>query len=574
MKHLVIHTGHNSTVALDDYETGDLFVISEEKLTNVKNQGGLPRQALDLLSSEGKLRDLTRVTFPHMLFMEPTDPKSVGTREADLLKATLGWKRRVWDEAEYRLAHFDGIRQAMRSFRNLRYYQYSEQVRARLLKEVMEHFPNPKSDVSVDYMLHHDAHCMAPVRFYSLNSQTEPIILVSLDGDGDYLSGKVQFYDPAIDRAIDIADLPYDCSLGYFYGHVTNFLGFRALEHEFKVMGLAGYPDPGRSDHIYQKMRALWTVDEEALTIRSQFNMMHLRRWLLENVRMERFDNVACAAQRVLEDVVLTWIKAIAKREKINRFAFGGGVFMNVKLNQKIAELEEVERCWFMPGAGDESLVFGALKKSAVALDAYRGLPSCANPEWPTATSDRVTTAKIAAIIASGHPVAISRGRAEWGPRALGNRSIVGDPRSMKVLHTINHQIKCRDFWMPFAPAIMEEHASHYVSNWDLYRTKCRESLRFMTVTVPGTLNARESIPAAVHQRDGTLRMQLVSRTSNGSFHELIGAFRDKTGVGALLNTSFNIHGFPLVGTWEQAWNSFKNSGLKYLLSSDTLFTK
>ena len=569
---LAIQTGHNSGLAL--FQDGQLtLAVSEEKFTNKKNQGGFPFHALDAVDPRLKL---SRVIVCGEFFLA-----DVFQSTHYLQEASMGPLRWLWDMSQLWI---DLPKWPYRTVRNWLYQRLSRSIRPRILKELENRVDVAPGNIC--FRDHHTLHCLSPITFYNLSNEPDPILSISLDGDGDKCSGKVFRISRGFTELI--SSTPYDGSLGYFFGEVTNFLGMRALEHEYKVMGLAAYVEPKQYEPLLDQMRELAQVDEDALRIKPKFNLMLLRYWLRSEMLGKRFDKVAAAAQAFLEELVLKLVKASIKRTGIRRLAFSGGVFMNVKLNQKIAHLPEVDHAWFMPGSGDESLPIGAGTKCRTDGTVYQG-PSYTDeevesylrtvsraPAGGSFSFDKIDDIEqmLADLLAQGMVVARFKGRSEWGPRALGNRSILADPSKMENFHQVNDQIKCRDFWMPFSPSLLEETASVYLADWDRLSSVCSESMKHMTVTANSTPLARKQLVAAMHQRDKTIRPQILARADNPSYYRLIELFKARTGIGGLLNTSMNIHGYPMVATLEQAMSTFLNSGLQFMAIESFLVSK
>ena len=368
----------------------------------------------------------------------------------------------------------------------------------------------------------------------------------------------------------------------------------KPLEHEYKVMGLAAYVSKEEYyRNIYKKLREIVWLDKRNLIFKSRFNLDRAYLFFKDHFVGERFDNLAAAIQKLIEELVVTWIKAAIRRTGIKIIAVSGGVFMNVKLNQKILMLPEIERIYFQPSCGDDSLVIGAAAK--VFLDnkielkpiktMYLGLKY---------TDDEVGVflkkrgyfhkyqveyyedieKKIAELLANFEIVARFKDYGEWGARSLCNRAILGNASDMKTFYEINDMIKMRDFWMPFAPTILEEWADKYIKDWSIVKAKAYESTKYMILTFDSTELAREHLKAAIHQKDKTLRPQIVNKKDNPMVYKLLKYYENLTGMGGFLNTSLNLHGYPLVGTLEQAIFTFENSGLKYLSIENWLIKK
>ena len=263
---------------------------------------------------------------------------------------------------------------------------------------------------------------------------------------------------------------------------------------------------------------------------------------------------------------------------------------MNVKANQLIAELPEVKSIYIVPSCGDESTSFGAAfwayqkyadveKYPIVPLkDLYLGTEYSDREISQELKKVRYRSLKIekkadiektvAGLLAKNKIVARFKGRAEWGARALGNRSIIANPSSFNVIKEINDQIKSRDFWMPFAPSIKLERLEKYVTN------PKKIKVPYMIMTLDSTDLGKKELVAAMHPYDGTLRPQAVERDWNPGYWRLIDEFEKLTGIGGVLNTSFNLHGFPIVQTPEDALYVLEHSGLKYLAIGSYLVSK
>jgi len=262
---------------------------------------------------------------------------------------------------------------------------------------------------------------------------------------------------------------------------------------------------------------------------------------------------------------------------------------MNVKLNQQIQEMNEVHQAFFMPSCGDESNPVGACYDHAASKgistsplsNLFLGV-SFSNDEIEAFIDERGLRkqytvekyddieARIADLLAECQIVARFAGRCEWGARSLGNRAILAHPSHMESFYTVNDYIKSRDFWMPFAPSMLDSAAPNYLSNYRPEETKAPHMITAYAATELGV----EHLRAALHQGDHTLRPQVVEASASPKYHRLISLFEEKTGVGAVLNTSFNMHGYPLVATPDQALLTLKNSELKFLSLENYLISK
>jgi carbamoyltransferase len=311
-------------------------------------------------------------------------------------------------------------------------------------------------------------------------------------------------------------------------------------------------------------------------------------RFLQRLLEGRRFDAIAGGVQQFTEHVLATWVQRCVRTTGIRRVAVSGGTFMNVKASKVLAELREVDELFVYPSPGDESNAMGAayavyarhagVAKMGPLGDVYWG-PGFGDDEARRAlegfrfsapvrwTRPPCIERRVAELLAEGTVVARMCGRDEFGARALGNRSILANPSRPDVVRRINEAIKARDFWMPFAPALLEHRAADY-----LVKPKPMRSPHMM-LSFDTTDRAAE-IAAAIHPCDRTARPQEVSAASNPRFHRLLVEFERLTGIGGVLNTSFNLHGFPIVSTPEDGLDVLDRSGLTHLALGDWLVEK
>jgi carbamoyltransferase len=294
-----------------------------------------------------------------------------------------------------------------------------------------------------------------------------------------------------------------------------------------------------------------------------------------------------------VEETLLRWARLMRDRYAAERLALGGGVFMNVKANMRLADEEWVRDLFVFPSCGDESNAVGAAYLGYLDLCAQRRVPPAPQPFGPAylgpslddaeaevlirtrdvAARHRVSEPaqieeRIAELLVSDGVVARCAGRMEFGARALGNRSILANPSDFRVVGVINRMIKNRDFWMPFAPSVLRERESDYVVNPKGLASP------YMMLAFATNPKRRDEITAAVHPHDGTARAHLVDEAWNPGYHRVIREFERRTGIGAVLNTSFNLHGKPLVGSPADALDTFERSGLPHLALGRFLISK
>jgi carbamoyltransferase len=308
---------------------------------------------------------------------------------------------------------------------------------------------------------------------------------------------------------------------------------------------------------------------------------------LRKKLKEQRFDNIAAACQVYFEELVAQWVKNCIRETGIRKLACAGGAFLNVKANKVIREMEEVDDVFFYPAPDDGGMPVGAALEAYYRFcdregvaprrsklsDIYYGAEydddyikyALEKNGWLAKASHiQDIEGDVAELVSRGKIIARFAGRDEWGPRALGNRSILADPRDLRVIRKINFAIKFRDFWMPFAPSILEERAADYLLEY--------KPSPYMIEAFDTTDKAQEII-AGLHPMDQTARPQTVNEWNPG-YRRLIAGFHHITGVGGVLNTSFNLHGYPIVGTPEIALNTLNNSDLDGLAIGNWLILK
>ena len=446
------------------------------------------------------------------------------------------------------------------------------------------------ADDCVHFADHHTCHAAAA--YYGSPFAGRPALVLTNDNSGDGLCGTVSSASGLTLRRHE-ATPSGPGSLGSFYTLVTLLLGMKPGEHEYKVMGLAPYA-PARETE--RAVAALGTVFAMSEGTPSRFEWRRrgpLYRALLEATLGLRFDGIAGGAQQILEDALVRWTRLARQRYGGERLALGGGVFMNVKANMLIADESWLGDLFVFPSCGDESNAVGAAYLGYLDLCAAAGATASPKPFGPAylgpdvqesdveavikrrdlasrykVSEHAVIEEKIAELLVSDGVVARCAGRMEFGARALGNRSILANPSDHKVVDLINRMIKSRDFWMPFAPTVLREREGDYLVNPKGLASP------YMMLAFPTNAKRRDEIVAALHPQDGTARAHILDETWNPGYHRVIREFERRTGIGAVLNTSFNLHGEPLVCTPEDAVDTFERSGLPHLALGHWLISK
>lgn len=556
---LGVHDGHNASAAL--LRDGRIeFALQEERLTRVKNQGDAPggavRAALALANAA--------------VVRAPAPVVALNGRYMNYRQ----WRREtILRDYAHCSSLGSRLKQSFKTSAVDRVYQRQRAAeRARHLGAIGLR----KGQLAP--VEHHQAHAAAAYFTSPWGRTGGKVLVLTCDGAGDRLSATVSVGEDG--RITRLAQVSEHDSIGRLYALVTRRLGMCPLEHEYKVMGLAPYGANSReAQDVARELEGLFEFTADGLGWRrkkgvpSLYAAYEFLGGLLEG---RRFDWVAAGAQHFIERMLTRWVTGAVRETGIGRIACSGGVFMNVKANLAILELPEVENMFVFPSCGDESNSIGAAcfaaaqQGEAIApLGAiYYGEP-ITDTEAEAALEDARARlrfdwvpdieSKVARELATGGIIARAKGAAEFGARALGNRSILARADSPSAVRTINQAIKNRDFWMPFAPAILAERAGRYYE-----KPKPVESpyMMFAFRTRP---ERRAALAGAQHPCDFTTRPQEVRAEHNPQFHRLLEEYESITGEAAVLNTSFNLHGEPIVYRARDAVDVFLRSGLEHM---------
>ncbi len=432
------------------------------------------------------------------------------------------------------------------------------------------------------YASHHQSH--AASAFYS--SPFKDAAIITIDGVGEYATTTIAIGGTKGIETLKEQHFPH--SLGLIYSAFTQYCGFKVNSGEYKLMGLAPYGKPIYKQQIYDHLIKLFPDGSYELNMKyfSYTEGLKMINHHFENVfgkparkresTMDPFyQDIAASIQEVLEEVVLKLVAYTKELTQKEHVVFAGGVILNCKLNQKIVEADIFKAHYFYPSAGDAGTAVGAaylgwyghLNKehtsntntSEVYLgNWYDDVEKVLNENAISYTIISDNYSIVAQEIANGKIVGWYNSKMEFGPRALGNRSILADPRKAEMKDILNEKIKLRESFRPFAPAILEENAHQF---FELY--PCNYNTMMVTAKArPGT---KDLMPAVVHH-DDTARIQTVSVNDNEKFYQLIQAFYTLTGCPALINTSFNVRGEPIVESLEDALRAFLYTDIDILV--------
>jgi carbamoyltransferase len=432
------------------------------------------------------------------------------------------------------------------------------------------------------FMDHHLAHAISAFAY----SGFEDAAVLVLDGRGATEATSV--WRGRNGRLEHLWTIPWPNSLGLFYAQFTYFLGFAPYSDEWKVMGLAPYGEPGINlrdfivpdDNPYRVSTSLLIASES-----DPFRGMEPRlgpHRLPESDIDARHKNLAFAVQDMCEQTMLTLARAAVAKTGCGNLCLAGGVALNSKANGKILSSGIVDRIFVQPAASDDGVCLGAVL--GPTLDAGEKLPvrkmrhaylgnECSDAEIEKALATykiRATrvadpAAVAAELLANGKILGWVQGRMEFGPRALGSRSILADPRDPEMNAKVNNAVKFREWWRPFAPSLLQEAAGDYLES--------ATDSPFMVLTAQVRPEKRSVIPSVTHV-DGSARPQTVERDVNPLYWRLINEFGRRTGVPVVMNTSFNLRGEPIVSSPTDAIRTFFSSGMDALVIGSFLVEK
>lgn len=564
MKIISIHDGHNAAAGY--FEDGDFkFALQEERLTKIKNYWGYPLQSLNLIFKKFNLsvEDIDYLALNGNHMPVPIDITQLKTN----FQST---QQRTTKSMIKKISRFTPI-----------FTIYKAKRKEERIKPLLK--MGFKKD-QIRFIDHHLAHASSAYFGSPWWNKEEKTLILTLDGGGDKLCATISIGQNG--KITRISETEDSHSLGNIYSRVTLMLGFTPWEHEYKLMGMAPYAGEKYSKLSYEIFSRYLEFDShDVLKFRRKImeptSLIYNR--LRDDLEFQRFDTICRGLQDFTEDLIVKWVTAAIKRTNIHKIALSGGVFMNVKANKRIMELPEVNDLFIFPSCGDETNIFGAAwnvysderLNHGEKIDIKQFGPFYYGPEITEDMAERSIkkyakdhniiyeqrediSSYVGELIAENKIVARASGPMEFGARALGNRSILSNASDLKNVQTINMMVKKRDFWMPFAPVILKEKADEYILN------PKKIPAPYMILSFD-TTEKRNEIIGAIHQADRTARPQIIERNWNPEYYDIIKIFEKETGFSGLMNTSFNLHGYPIVNDVSDALWVFENSDLKYL---------
>ena len=533
-----------------------LFAVAEERISRIKHDAGFPRLAIRACLDFAKLR-ADQLDFvcqgwpaPHSVFAADLKCFLSGQYPATYLNVLNS--ARLYAS----MAHRNG---GFRSFTN-----YFGPTRAKMR-----------------FVDHHLAHAISAYSYSGLDNAA----VVVMDGRGAWEASSIWYgHGGRLDHVLTI---PWPNSLGLFYAQFTQYLGFMPNSDEWKVMGLAPYGHPGINLNEFISLNhESYLVNAQLLLERSNGSSAIAKRLGPERTPEseidETFKNVAFAVQDACEVAMLALVKQATQKTNCRNVCLAGGVALNSKANGKIQASGIVDHIFVQPAASDDGVALGAVL--APYLDNGGRLPmrplrhAYLGPEFADGEIEKAlrtyklravkldnVAATTADLLASGKIIGWFQGRMEFGPRALGGRSILADPRDPEMNAKVNNAVKFREWWRPFAPSMLREVAGEYLEH------ACDSP--FMILTNPVRPEKRGIIPSVTHV-DGSARPQTVEKDINPLYWDLINEFGKRTGVPVVMNTSFNLRGEAIVNTPTDAVRTFFSSGMDALVIGSYLVEK
>ena len=582
---------HDSAAAL--LVEGEIIAAAqEERFTRKKHDSGYPQLAIDYVLSEAGL-SLDQVD--HVAFYDKPFLKFERLLETYVAYAPKGLK-------QFSMAMPVWLREKL----------FLKDQLIKELRKLDEQFDAEK----LLFGEHHFSH--AASAFYP--SPFEEAVILTLDGVGEWATTTV-----AIGKGnkLDIfKEIHFPHSLGLLYSAFTYYTGFRVNSGEFKVMGLAPYGEPQYKDLILEKLIDLkedgsFRLDQSYFNYATGLTMTNKKFSDLfgEPVRKPESDqltqfhmDIAASVQAVTEEVMLAMTRSLAKEYGIPNLCMAGGVSLNCVANGKILRDKSFKEIWIQPAAGDAGGALGAAlsvwhremdkPRKLGSFDSMKG--SYLGPEYSqqaiekelarcgakfNSVTEENMLEQAAQALADGKAVGWFQGRMEFGPRALGARSILGDPRSETMQKTLNLKVKYRENFRPFAPSVLREDVAEWFEingdspymllvdqvKQDRRRQMSKEEEKLFGIE---KLNIKRSeIPAITHV-DYSARIQTVHQETNPKYHALISKFKEKTGCPVLVNTSFNVRGEPIVCSVEDAFRCFMGTGIEMLVVGRCVLNK
>lgn len=600
----------NSSAAL--MVNGEIIsAVSEERFTNVKNDERYPINAINYVLKSNNItsKELTNVTFatkdwsPANILIRkyskfsvsdfiyeqekywyPTIYQSKKLRKIDIFKKFLDIDqypgRSFWKKIVQKLDKIDTD-----TFKNNKSIKIlGNDVRKKIVSNHLK-----IDDNKITFADHSSTH--AAYAYYSGSLNGKKALVLTLDAYGDKANNTVRVFNPQKKNYEKIISKSQSSIIARLYRYTTLVLNLKPDNHEYKVMGLAAYSKKEYTKKLFNELLNL--QDVKGINFIFNKKPKDLYFFLQKISKGERFDNIAGAVQYYTEYLCKKFVRNAVNISKINNVCFAGGVAMNVKSNLVISKERKISRFYVPFAPDDNSLSIGACYitqknninkfnsnfKNKKISNPYIGLSSemknrdnyifkiFKNKKYKIHKTQINNIAS--KLLSKGSVIGRCVGKSEFGSRALGNRSILAHPSMKNIKNKINEKIKNRDFWMPFAATVLEKYASKY-----FYLNSPKKDYQYMTNCVDTKKLGKICLSEAIHNYDETCRPQILLSNINPDYEDLINSFGKITGIYGILNTSLNIHGYPIVGDEFEAINIFKKTSLDGLILKDYFVEK
>lgn len=560
MKILSIHSGHDASAAIyNNFER--VAIYKEERLSRIKSDGGkIPFLSINKLKEKVDFSKIEAVLISIAQFPYSVYNFSKMKQFKYLLKDKI-----INNEKYY------ALRVKLREANTL---DYNKVLNFDKLKEILG--VNKKAEIFV--YSHHLAHVL-PILYYQKDFNNT--LLYSLDGGGDasdmgvsYFNGEKLTHIFNEKEYILSENRPFSF-VGQLYSAVTEYCGFKRNRHEGKITGLAAFGKPILSDIFLEKFEVKNGI------ILTKFKTVEEVKQFVNSFDVSKED-ISASVQKFTEEIVAESIKQLHKIYGFNTIGLSGGVFSNVKLNQIISELDFIDDMFVFPPMGDEGLIVGGVFEYLIEKYGFEKflenrLNSMEVPYWGDeyriSKKDIPNDFKIIAdkdiiknsvkLLKENKVCAIFTKSMEYGPRALGARSILINPSDRSINDTVNERLDRTEF-MPFAPYVRFEKVKDIFN----FPDSSLKAMKYMTVTCEVKEEFREKIQATVHV-DNTARPQTIKKEDNPLYYGILEEFEKETSIPCLVNTSFNAHEEPIINTFDEALNALKNNRIDYLITDN-----
>lgn len=572
--------------------------VAEERFSRLKSDMGYPTKAIEavLETSKIKPRDIDFVAFAGQkgsILHRLVKPNAL-MKVKDWIKQCHEYWGPVLLENKPLTPMFD-----FEMFKELRgaeiyqdpYYLYvkntegvtlsnkSDLLKSARLYAIKEHLGVDKSKVK--FYRHEDCHKAYGI--FSSPKKLDSSVILTLEGGGDDSSATFSTF-----KNFEFKEhwKSNEVNIGRLYRYVTLILGMLPAQHEYKVMGLAPYGTEYHGKISKDFFMTLTKVNNTEIINTNRVKDLYFS--IKDALEGQRFDGIAWGLQEYTEEILTQWAENCIKATDLKNLVISGGVGQNIKASKTLIDKTSLNYLWSGPICGDGSLGIGAAWLALSELTSEKNIHGIEtiylgkeySSEYIRNTLhqnkinqkfilvDSPDTNKIAEWINSGKICARFSGKMEFGQRALGNRSILADPRKIESVERVNNKIKYRDFWMPFTPSMTYEESKKMIYNpKNIYSP-------YMTIAYDLNKEYQNSIPAAVHPSDKTVRPQMLKQEDNPNYYKLLEEFGKVSGIQCLMNTSFNLHGEAIVENPQQAIDTFERSELDILLFDDVAITR